>query len=101
MVVEMDCERNRMNKQTRFVDSARIGVYNTAFYGQLMMNGKYCHANVIRWSRRLNASDLFDLEKLFIPINIPGQHWFLIIVDFEQAEIGVCDSDPVKTSRLG
>ncbi len=65
-----------------------------------MMNGKYNHANVIRWSKRLNASDLFDLDKLFIPINIPGRHWFLIIVDFEQSEIVVCDSDPAKTSRL-
>ena len=76
LVVEMDCESNRLNKGTNFVDAARIGIYNTALYGQLMMNGKYSHGNVIRWSRRLNARDLFDLEKLFIPINVPGQHWF-------------------------
>ena len=65
-----------------------------------MMNGNYRHENVIRWSSRLNINDLFDLKKLFIPMNIPGQHWFLIIVDFAEAEIGAYNSNPVKTSRI-
>ena len=94
LVVEMDCENVR--KQ----NFARIGYYNTAFYGQLMMNGTYKHENVMRWSRHQNVDDLFDLEKMFVPVNIPGQHWFLIIVDFASAEIGAFDSNPVKTSRM-
>ena len=37
---------------------------------------------------------------MFVPVNIPGQHWFLIIVDFASAEIGAFDSNAVKTSRM-
>ena len=33
-------------------------------------------------------------------MKIPGQHWFLIIVDFVSAEIGAFDSNTVKTSRV-
>ena len=46
LVVEMDCEKAHNQH------FARIGFYNTAFYGQLMMNGTYKHENVMRWSRR-------------------------------------------------
>ena len=54
LVVEMDCENVR--KQ----NFARIGYYNTAFYGQLMMNGTYKHENVMRWSSLILRKCLFQ-----------------------------------------
>ena len=50
----------------------RIGIYNAVFYGKLTMGGSYKHENSIRGFRSLNVNDLFDLEKLFILMNIPG-----------------------------
>ncbi len=51
--------------------TTRIGFYNTAFHGQYMINGTYKHENVMRWSSCQCVNELFDLEKLVIPVNIP------------------------------
>ena len=51
---------------------AAVDVCSTTFHGQLALNVKCSHENVVRWSIRLHVKDIFSLEKpllLFIIVN--------------------------------
>ena len=53
------------------------------------MNGTYGYANVRRWSRKF---DVFEKEKIFIPVNISNSHWTMIVVFVQKREIHYYDS---------
>ena len=60
-------------------------------------NGIYKFENVKSWSKRVNQGDtlhgdIFNLDKLFVPINEDKQHWVVVVVFFEQKRIQVFDS---------
>jgi sentrin-specific protease 1 len=54
---------------------------------------KYNFNNVISpFSEKVPGGDIFKLHKLFIPINIPGVHWTLIVISFSEHSIQYYDS---------
>lgn len=65
--------------------------YNTFFLTKLLENNQYSFAQVQRWSKKI-ACDLFDLDKLFIPINIRNVHWTLCVVYIQFRIIRYFDS---------
>ena len=50
---------------------------------------KYAYEDVRRWTSRI---DIFELDKVFIPINISKTHWTLAVVFIQQREIHYYDS---------
>ena len=56
--------------------------------------GVYNHSNVATWSSRVvpPGKTLFDLAKLFIPINVDRSHWVGIMVSFQEQTIHFYDS---------
>jgi hypothetical protein len=60
------------------------------FYSKLTENG-YSHKAVSRWTE-MRKINLFDCEKVFIPINIKESHWLMIVVELTLREIYAFDS---------
>ena len=50
--------------------------------------GAYTYSNVKRWSKR----DIFQLNKIFFPINKGKSHWLCAMVDIPAKKIQVYDS---------
>jgi Ulp1 family protease len=46
----------------------------------MTVQGTYDYENVSRWSKKLPGKDIFNLKKIFIPINIENHHWTCIVI---------------------
>ena len=49
----------------------------------------YCYQSVRKWTRNV---DIYNKKKLFIPVNIDGQHWALVLVHMVQKKNQYLDS---------
>lgn len=58
----------------------------------LSLRGRYNYEAVRRWARRVPAEDIFNLECLFIPIHVGGNHWTAACVFMEEKKIQYYDS---------
>ena len=56
---------------------------------QLGGANEYCYAGVKRWSKKF---DTFQMDKIFVPINISNTHWTLLIFYVQKKEIHYLDS---------
>lgn len=52
----------------------------------------YDYKSVARWSKKVPLKDIFDLDKLFFPINVSNVHWILGIIDLTKKQILILDS---------
>lgn len=65
------------------------------FYTQLIQDGhktqsgQYKYSQVNRWTKGI---DIFDMEKVFFPINVFRRHWFCAMIDVTQQKIQLFDS---------
>ncbi|CAJ1967628.1 unnamed protein product [Cylindrotheca closterium] len=55
---------------------------------------KYNYNNVRRWTKRQlpSGTNLFQIDKLAIPVNFGGVHWMLCVVFIQRKEIHIFDS---------
>ena len=58
----------------------KIDMFNTYFMEQLYYEGKINLENVQGYSSNLVLQDIFELDKLFIPINVNHSHWILAVI---------------------
>ena len=58
----------------------------------VLLDGQYSYGNVRRWGRKVAGRNIFELDKLFFPVNYEQSHWFLIVVYMEKKIIQVYDS---------
>ena len=66
--------------------------FNSFFMNKLLqMDGenKYDYKGVRRWSKKF---DTFELDKVFVPVNISNTHWTMLIVYVQRKEIHYNDS---------
>jgi sentrin-specific protease 1 len=61
----------------------------------MKVQGKYNYKNVSKWSKKLPGKDIFNLKKIFIPINIENQHWACIVIFMKEKRIQYYDSHAV------
>jgi hypothetical protein len=59
---------------------------------KLGLGKEYSHENVKNWIRNIPGRDIFNLERLFVPVNRTNQHWTFLCVDFTSQEIFYLDS---------
>ena len=58
-----------------------------------MLGGIYNYSNVKRWSRRVPGQDIFELDKIFIPVNQEdGTHWGCAVIYVQDKKIQFYDS---------
>jgi Ulp1 family protease len=60
----------------------------TFFIAKLLEGGRYNYPLVRRWTK---YSNIFDLDKIFVPINIDNSHWALVVVFMMFKEIHYYD----------
>ena len=54
-----------------------------------VMENEYTYKNVNRWSKKFN---IFEKDKIFIPVNISNTHWTLLVVFMQAKQIHYYDS---------
>ncbi|KAL9022439.1 MAG: hypothetical protein Q9185_000346 [Variospora sp. 1 TL-2023] len=69
----------------------KVHAFNTYFYNNLSTRG---YNSVRRWATKakFGGKDILKMEKIFIPINIGGQHWVLALVNPQAKTIEYFDS---------
>jgi len=80
------------NRTTATSNGNLVHCFNSFFFTKLCQNNAYSYENVERFSRRVHNGDIFCLEKLIIPININGNHWTIVCINFSQKSILYLDS---------
>jgi len=72
------------------------------------VRGKYNYKNIKRWSKNIPGTNIFDLERVFVPINVGNQHWVLGVIHIEKMIIELLDSyietemtDEIKSYGIG
>jgi len=53
---------------------------------------KYTYMNVSSWSNYVPGGDIFNLDKVFMPINIKDTHWSLGVIFVKEKRIQYYDS---------
>ena len=72
------------------------------------MRDKYNYKNIKRWSKKIPGKNIFNLERVFVPINVENQHWVLGVIHIEKMIIELLDSsigtemsDEIKSYDFG
>jgi hypothetical protein len=76
MVVERSAKRNEWPS---------VYAFSSFFFGKLQSHG---YRGVKRWTNRV---DNFSYELVFVPVHL-GEHWCLVLIDFEQKKVCYYDS---------
>jgi sentrin-specific protease 1 len=66
----------------------RIHVFNTFFYSMLARKG---YNGVRRWTKRAKVN-LFEMNRVLIPINKGGFHWILVVANIDKKRVEYYDS---------
>ena len=56
------------------------------------MRGKYNYNNSRKWSKKVFGGNIFELKRLFIPINLGQVHWALVVIHIRNKLIQYYDS---------
>jgi sentrin-specific protease 1 len=54
--------------------------------------GQYKYENVKKWSEKVPGKDIFNLDKIFVPININQRHWIVAVIFIQEKKIEIFDS---------
>ncbi len=60
--------------------------------GHASLDGQYDYRNVKRWSKQVPGKDIFQLDKVFFPINQGQMHWLCACAFITEKRIEVYDS---------
>jgi len=55
-------------------------------------DSRYDFGSVAQWSKKVPLKDIFELDKMFFPINVSNMHWILGIIDMTKKQILILDS---------
>ena len=68
----------------------RRSIFFTTYLISLLMNDGY--HRVRSWGRKVDSGNIFNLKKIFLPVNVDGCHWSLIVVYIIENKIVYYDS---------
>ena len=76
------CELNKNRRKSHF--------FNSSFVQRLLVTDRcYKYENVTRWTNKFN---IFEMDKIFFPINIGKYHWTLAVIYPQKKRIEYLDS---------
>lgn len=79
-------------KRSHFFKSFFITKLLNEGHSNPAMDGKYEYKNVKRWSKKVPGKDIFQLDKIFFPINQGQMHWLCGVVLMQEKKIQIFDS---------
>ena len=82
------------------IPNRRMSYYFTSFLFLKLMDAEkggkkigYCYENVQRWCKKCMPNvDVFELARLYCPINVDNFHWTLLVIFFQRKIIYYFDS---------
>ena len=72
--------------------------FHSYFISKLLDEGGYKYANVKRWSTKFKI-DIFELSKVFFPVNISNNHWTMAMIDMKKKQVCYYDSFHAKGDK--
>ena len=66
--------------------------FNSFFFTKLLENGSYNYRNVKRWSKKVEGKDVFELDKILVPVNVSNMHWCCLCVHVQERVVQFYDS---------
>jgi len=86
------CANNSSKKRSHFFKSFFMSTLLNEGNANPALNGKYDYKNVKRWSKKVPGKDIFQLDKIFFPINQGGMHWVCAVAFMQEKRIQFYDS---------
>jgi hypothetical protein len=56
------------------------------------LDGVYCYRRVSKYTQKVEGRDIFDLDKVFFPINFKQVHWICAVASMQEHIIRIYDS---------
>lgn len=89
---EFLCTQDVNRKRCHFFKSFFITKLTNEGHFDPQVRGTYEYRNVRRWTSSVPGRDLFQLEKVFFPINVGGNHWVCAVAYIQERKIQFYDS---------
>ncbi len=70
----------------------RSHFFNSFFLEKLTGGGKYNYGGVKRWTKKAKIHNIFELERIFFPVNISNLHWCMSVIHVQAKEVRYYDS---------
>ena len=86
------CEKQPGRKRSHFFKSFFITKLLNEGHLNPAIEGKYEYRNVKRWYKKVPGKDIFNLDKIFFPINAGEMHWLCAVIFMQEKCIQVYDS---------
>lgn len=86
------CEQDASRKRSHFFKSFFMTKLLNVGHADPAMEGQYEYRNVKRWSKKVPGKNIFNLDKVFFPINQGGMHWLCAVAFVTEKRIQVYDS---------
>ena len=87
------CSKTYNKSRSHFFNS--FFITNLLNEGSATNDGEYKYQNVKRWSKKAPGKDIFDLDKILLPINVGYMHWISAVIFMQQKRIEIFDSLPI------
>lgn len=89
---ERDCSPDSNQKKSHFFKSFFMSKLLNENHSDTSKQGTYEYTNVENWSRHVPGGDIFNLDKLFFPVHVNGNHWICVVVNMTEKRIEAYDS---------
>lgn len=86
------CRVDPTRKRCHFFKSFFVTKLLNEGHSDPRQDGKYDYKNVKRWSKKIPAKTIFQLDKIFFPINQGSMHWVMAVAFMQKRKIQFFDS---------
>ena len=77
----VSCCVKEINKYSPFILKLSRHIFSSIFMTKLMVSR---YPKVSQWSRHVPGQNIFNLKYLFLPTNIGGEHWALVVENMKK-----------------
>ena len=101
-------DKQKVSKRSHFFNTHFWKTLHDQYNSDLEVKDKYNYKNIKRWSKTFPGKIIFDMERVFVPINVKNEHWVLgvihienMIIEFLESSIGNEETDAIKSYYFG
>jgi Ulp1 family protease len=85
-------DKQKVSKLSQFFNTHFWQTLQDQYNHDLGVKDKYNYKNIKRWSKNIPGKNIFDLERVFVPINVKNEQWVLGVIHIEKMIIEFLDS---------
>jgi sentrin-specific protease 1 len=85
------CKKALARRRLHFFNSFFVQTMFDEKNNDPKLRGRYNYKNLRHWPKNVPGKDIFNLSKVFIPINLDNEHWTLAVIFMEEKKIQYYD----------